>query len=484
MSTNYLRSMFGVYKNTTYYEFDPLEKDILDPKFTQIHEYTHLKLAEHTLYGNSIVLMDRYNKEFINAYKESTALKEFFKYYKNVTESSATFIEYCVLKLEVNTNTFKNKVKLFKDTNKEYYKYIKDLLPLLDKHDSETIFNYIYMIAELSLNVDLTKLNPHVVKNNKIFKRFLEDPINSIHFKPINRFKVLLKELKKILSSNTSIHITKELLVRNTQLRVVEFSYENQLKLIDWLCQLFSNTDGEKQIESIKNDFIKNKIILKNEIRDYNTSNKFNLIRNEAPYFGHVEILNNKFKYETKNINEFDYDISPSILHIKKKESSIQLKHIVHISQKCYIYNIDLNNLKKIINKLNIPIVVDYEIYQELKNNNIFTNKLVTIKMNFLYLQADRFINEDIKNKSKIYVYDLNNSMFFIFINSYNNLYYLYPVSRDVARFVATEVKEGKYEPDYAKKIEQTNYFEDIICCISERTYFDCEEYFKIQRYK
>lgn len=176
---------------------------------TIIHEAHHMMFTLQTSYG---IFFQSLNRISIIDSRFDHINKYLILHMRKMQESACTFIEALTL---IENGTFeeaKSFIDQLRKTNKEYYKYIYPLLPLLDfiaentdsgqsyKMPSKEMRNFVNELVITATDIDITQIDREVFRSPKKLKKFNSRQEISSIFHPNKRFNLLIKELITFLN--------------------------------------------------------------------------------------------------------------------------------------------------------------------------------------------------------------------------------------------------------------------------------------------
>lgn len=173
-----------------------------------VHEAHHLEFTTQTMFGNFLrmckqisVIDPRYS--YIHSHMTEHCRKS--------QEAACVFSELVFLTQSRSYSDAMQYLQYLRGNNKEYYKYVKPLLPFLDylaenelstspfKIPCKEMFSVIKGIIYSANNIDLTTIDVERCKSEKAFTRFLEAEGHPQKYYPDSRFKTYIEEILAIL---------------------------------------------------------------------------------------------------------------------------------------------------------------------------------------------------------------------------------------------------------------------------------------------
>jgi hypothetical protein len=151
----------GEYAFEDHFFYDPVAHKSENLDATKIHEGIHCYLTQSSTYGLVISVLLQLSKEYGNNKVHFSKIAEvLIKRSRKTQEACATFAECIFIRESYGMSACK---KMVEKLNTEYYKYIQDLIPLLDCNNTNTL--------KIILDVGLIAL-----------KKSLIDLFNNIHY--------------------------------------------------------------------------------------------------------------------------------------------------------------------------------------------------------------------------------------------------------------------------------------------------------------
>lgn len=189
-------NILGQYNFNNFTMLNPLmsEEEIVS---TSIHEYTHFILSTRSIAGiteyclQKIVIppnarVDKIKKEVVSNFLMSHS--------KKVQEGVAVFIE-CIYKMLVDKHLYKEYILELKNCNKEYYKYVKPLINILNllsnfgqKEDILKLASGVYNMALLAMDIEIYNLDASEFTTNAKIQRLISRKGFSEDYLPNKRF--------------------------------------------------------------------------------------------------------------------------------------------------------------------------------------------------------------------------------------------------------------------------------------------------------
>lgn len=252
------KNVLGEYGFTNFYEINIDTPSHLSVQ-TTIHEAFHMIFALQSSYG---IFMNMNRRLGVADGRFTYINKVLAEHCRQVQEAASLFAEITYL---VNTHSYETAVQYIqrlRSENREYFNYLKPLQPFFDflkenetstagyKLSMDEMFGLIRSIILISLDIDLTLLDPHVFRKEKMLDRSIVEGLC-----PNRVFRDTTKQVLNILNqAATPEEIRKELLNFITE-QTPACSEENlrliQEKYLKFFKKLYQDSPNYPVLEDI-----------------------------------------------------------------------------------------------------------------------------------------------------------------------------------------------------------------------------------------
>lgn len=202
---------------------------------TILHESIHLLLTLQTRWGLFCYAARRisiYDKKFDHI------LDYLCLFSREVQEGTAVFCECINLIKKFDYEHALQYINELKKTNRTYYNYLKPLLIFIellnpinaDKYTfkSDELITFIFSLAKISLNSDLSKISTETIKSQEKFEEIYLNSQTSKEFIPNIRFNFLLNNCYDIIKSENPSNFT-DILIRLSEVLPNEKNKINEI---------------------------------------------------------------------------------------------------------------------------------------------------------------------------------------------------------------------------------------------------------------
>ena len=366
---------------------------------TTIHEAFHMIFTLQSSYGNFIHM----NQRMATIDGRFQYISEILlRHCRKVQESACVFSEIIYL---INTKSFEtaeHHIHFLRMNNKEYFNYFKPLCPFLHyieenkkspvdcKFSSGEMLNLIISIVRISLNVDLTVINPDVFRTKKELEHHIAG-----RYCPNRIFHDMLKQILKTLGQNTDpMKIREEVLTFVAEQELV--CNEANLCLIQdrhriYFKKLYHDSADFHVLENILSEFT------------IKSLDAIDILGSGIPTTGNTQYpMVSGDDNEIINRSEVDIgvlfilgDVKSAISALSKRQfiypqyrniqdSRFCITFLDYTQTKQYGALLNLNQTNRLCKVISAPIVVNYKVYQSLRQ------KLLQSPPSTVFVYCDR----------------------------------------------------------------------------------------------
>ncbi|PAD85450.1 hypothetical protein CHH55_23590 [Niallia circulans] len=470
---------YGEYDFEKFFRIDPSEHTSLHSKYTEIHEKMHFFLVYSSSYGTFQYLLSELAIFEGQPFSFRKLCSKLTFHSIKTHEGLATYYEVASIRTVEGEDIYQQELNNYRSFNKNYFKYLKPLLPFLEHLKWREILasSLPSRIGVLALGVDITTIPLDIFKSInpiKEFEKFINNSKNVDYYRPDSRFKKLIKATLNLIETHNIAEITDELILLESNLKYLDFNHNNQLKLIDYIKTNFSNKNNSKLIMDYYLDA--EKAVKTHDSLSYKEKE---VISSKFLYSAYPSILTNKFNIYEKDMKDVNFEDSTPIGVISYTDNYHKLKKPFIISSDIYqgivnISTIDYDFLPKIVNDRN-RFYTGHNQFEKLTYDKELKN---LFKKNFFvllespYIQCKEFITRHLGKEKKSYIINPKQlSAYFIFIEmDYFNSYIIAPIVETHLSFVLKDLKSININ---IQRDCSANYwsFADFICTITQHKF-------------
>ena len=235
---------------------------------TILHELGHLELSMETKYGC-----------FLRMCEKISTIDPIYKFIcihlidhsRKSQEAYCVFLELSFLMRHNQFETAEGYIQYLRDNNREYYNYLKPLLPFFDHLSINTIspknfktsckdmLSIIKKMIYLSHNIDLTEIDVEKYRSKKELERFFVKDDNPQKYYPDSRFKTYVKEMLSIMEQDgdsDSIFCLIERWFSNKNAHLNSEDVESWLnKIREFMKELYRNSNFHEDVFDLIDNF-------------------------------------------------------------------------------------------------------------------------------------------------------------------------------------------------------------------------------------
>lgn len=445
-----------------------------------IHEFMHTKLTISTLFGIvNFMLVNNKNKKIIKIsrlFKESSTI---------VNENYALFYQIVFIK-KIYKERYNEFINEFISSEYYYSYYGKRILKILSKVDVNDLLEsrIIERIAFMAMNINFYELDSTRLLDEKYIENSLIN--KGYEFSPDNRYIKMLKALDSLLDKYNILDITDEILLKETNVNIIEANKENFFNILLLYKKQFVNEDAntniiDSNIENIRKTDKDNFFI--ESVTEEDGYNIFDIVRPMS--------INNTFSIfnpERLEENHLKCEVLRILIDNKNVYATLLFLDVVEGNE--YSFYATKDGLRKVLLRYKNSIVIFYEDYNIIKKDFPFLkDRKLFLEINNNYEACKKYISGEINYKKEAMIYQLNDGVFFLFVKQKDgNIFVMYFLNQ-VIRKIEKDIEDGFFylveldnnDLDGCFYTENTDWFkyEDVIRSIAKTYIMDRDFKFK-----
>ncbi len=456
---------------------------------TILHEAYHMIFTLQSSYGYFLHMHTRISvidNRF--SYINEILLKHSVK----VQECACTFFEILFI---IKTKSYESAMTFIKDlraNNREYYNYVKPLLPLLDflkiekdvpsnehiKLPIDLINELVIGLVLISLNVDLTKINSEIYRSQKKLKVFLSSNGASEEFIPNRIFKNLVHALISDLQENKSI----DNILHQIEDKLPQKDRSTMSLMKDKNIQLIQNIYGDSKSKEVIIDSLSMSAVKEVDSIDIlgsgipTSSNKIypgelvdeiEIIKFSQNVVGALLVFGTVQTLLAKPTRQ--YFIQPDLDSIREINEQYIATFLDLENHKHHLTLCNQTSLNEICTKAKCPIIINYKAY-DLVKSIIKSDIPFYIYCDRSYNNAVGIIEKYVNKKAALISFNQGGvaDLLVLVIELNTDEYFFLPMV-DIAKInLFRDIKSGKLQIDLSLEIDEELLleFEIIINCI------------------
>lgn len=416
ISMSYLQYLdkMGEYAFEDHFFYDPVAHKSENLDATKIHEGIHYYLTQNSTCGLVTSVLLQLARECGNKKVHFSKIAQvLINHSRKTQEACATFTECIFIRESYGVSACKKKVEKL---NREYYKYIQDLIPLLDCNNTN-ILKLVLDAGLIALDINFLVLPKGFIRVSNKLERFIQQ--NTIIFNSDKRFKLIIEQIINKLNAGEDISsislqdICSFLSIKNNE------DDDIQRMILEWIKLELSPEILPEFIETF---------VYEREKDDQMTNSYFDS--------GLPLPMNKRF---IKKSGMPDWN-TPGVLVLFYFKPDFFIGWLDYIEGVSYNFKADVDNTICLFQRLsNKPFIItreDYlEIYDLLKEN--FDTSRLFVYNNQLYQKAQIFIETHISEGREIFMMEYNKKAYFLFVKLRDNYVLIQPVEhQDVPKIL------------------------------------------------
>lgn len=401
----YLNKRMGEYTFEDHFFYDPVAHKSENLDSTKIHEGIHYYLSQSSTCGLVTSVLLQLSRESGNKKIHFSKIAEvLIKRSRKTQEACATFAE-CIFIRESYGMSACN--KMVEKLNPEYYKYVQDLIPLLNISNTN-ILKLVLDIGLIALNINFLILPKSFIRGSKKLDRFIQQ--NTIIFNPDKRFKLIISHLISKLNEGKDINFIS--LQEICNLSSIQNNENDDIlrTVLEWLKVELSSEVLPEFIESFVHERKEQDQI-------------------PISYFDSgLPLPMNKRFIKKSGIPDWN---TPGVLVLFYFKPDFAIGWLDYIEGISYSFTTNADSTIRLFRRLNNrPFIItreDYvEIYDLLKDN--FDTSRLFVYNNQLYQNAQSFIETHISRGREVFMMEYDKKAYFLFIKLRDDYVLIQPV--------------------------------------------------------
>lgn len=429
---------------------------------TTIHEAFHMIFTLQSSYGNFMHMNRRLEVAdgrfpYIN--------KVLAGHCRKVQEAASIFAEIVYLIQMQSFVSAEQHIRRLRENNREYYNYLKPLCPFLEfleENENSTagckfsileMFGLIKSIVLISLNIDLTQLDPDVFRKEKNFDRCIAG-----EFCPNRIFRDTVRQAHKILSQE----VAPEVIRKDLSIFIAEqgpVCNEDNLRLIQerhrtFFKNLYQDSPNELVLADILEEFTVKAVdpvdILGSGIPTTgNTQYPFEkgdekeLIRRSEEDVGVLYILGD-LKFAVAELSR-RFPVHPRCCNMPGNQFFVAF--LDYIQKKQYSVLLDSKQANQLCRVMDVPIVVNYKAYHAIRRELLHDSRApIFVYCDRSYINAVEIIRShtEIEKRFQLVSYQGKNMGFWaLIIELEPGSYFLLPMMRLSLYLLSRDIQNG-----------------------------------------